>query len=132
MIQEEMDKIERLISQIPASERAKLRERIFGKPKEKKTQIDFPKITIKYQGAVGLCTTKKAALRHLGSIILSDIDKKPSSTIKAHVVEALATLAELEDNIAEKKATLVKAAKIVLEEDRLRLFSKVASLAALV
>jgi hypothetical protein len=78
-----------------------------------------------------LCTTKKAALQHLGEILLLDIEKKSSSTIKAHVVEALATLAELEDNIAEKKATLMRAARIVLEEDRLRLFNKVASLAAI-
>jgi hypothetical protein len=131
MEQEEIDAIERLILQIPRAERQKLRDRIFGVPKKKRTWIEFPKVTIRYQGAAGLCTTKKAALQHLGEILLLDIEKKSSSTIKAHVVEALATLAELEDNIAEKKATLMRAARIVLEEDRLRLFNKVASLAAI-
>ena len=129
---DEKEKIESLLLQIPKAERSLLIERIFGKPKKKSTWIDFPKVTIKYQGAIGLCTTKKMALQHLGEILLMDIDKKPSSTIKAHVVEALATLAELEDNISEKKATLMRAAKIVLEEDRLRLFDKVATLATLI
>jgi len=131
MGQEEKEEIERLLLQISKAERQKLRDRIFGVPKKKKTWIDFPRVTVRYQGAAGLCTTKKAALQHLGEILLLDIEKKSSSTIKAHVVEALGTLAELEDNAAEKKATLMRAAKIVLEEDRLRLFNKVASLAAI-
>jgi len=129
---DEKEKIESLLLQVPKAERSLLIERIFGKPKQKKTRVDFPKITIKYQNATGLCITKKSALQHLGEILLMDIDKKPSPTIKAHVVEALATLAELEDNISEKKATLMRAAKIVLEEDRLRLFDKVATLATLI
>ena len=132
MEQGEKEKIESLLLQIPRAERLLLRERIFGKPKQKKTRIDFPKVTIKYQNATGLCITKKSALQHLGEILLMDIDKKSSPTIKAHVVEALATLAELEDNVSEKKATLMRAAKIVLEEDRLRLFDKVATLATLI
>jgi len=128
---DEKEKIESLLLQIPKAERSLLRERIFGKPKQKKTRIDFPKVTIKYQNATGLCITKNSALQHLGEILLMDIDKKSSPTIKAHVVEALATLAELEDNVSEKKATLMKAAKIVLEENRIKLFDKIASLAVL-
>ena len=131
MEQGEKEKIESLLLQIPRAERLLLRERIFGKPKQKKTRIDFPKVTIKYQNATGLCITKNSALQHLGEILLMDIDKKSSPTIKAHVVEALATLAELEDNVSEKKATLMKAAKIVLEENRIKLFDKIASLAVL-
>lgn len=131
MEQEEKEKIERLLAQIPESERPLLRERIFGKPKKKKTWIEFPKVTIKYQGAVGLCTTKKDALRHLGSILIADVEKRSSSTIKAHVVEALSTLAELEDSQTSKRDTLMRAVKIVLETDRLKLFYRVSSLAAL-
>ena len=128
---DEKEKIESLLLQVPKAERSLLRERIFGKSKQKKTRIDFPKVTILYQGAIGLCITKNSALQHLGEILLMNIDKKSSPTIKAHVVEALATLAELEDNVSEKKATLMRAAKIVLEENRIKLFDKIASLAVL-
>jgi len=131
MNQEEKEKIERLLLQIPEAERQKLRDRIFGKPRVKKTRIEFPKITIRYQGAAELCISKKAVLSHLGSILLADVEKKPSSTIKAHVVEALSMLAELEDSPAAKRNTLMRAMKIVLETDRSRLFQRVASLAAL-
>ena len=131
MDKEEKEKIERLIQQIPESERLRLREKIFGKPEVKKARIEFPKVMIRYQNAVGLCTSKKDALRHLGSILIADVEKRSSSTIKAHVVEALSTLAELEDSQTAKRETLMRAVKIVLETDRLKLFYRVSSLAAL-
>ena len=132
MEQEEKEEIERLILQIPKAERQKLRDKIFGVPKKKKTWVEFPKVTIKYQGATGMCITKKDALRHLGSVLIADVEKRSSSTIKAHVVEALSTLAELENSQTAKRDTLMRAVKIILETDRLKLFYRVASLAALV
>jgi len=132
MEQGEKEKIESLLLQIPKAERSLLRERIFRKPKKKSARVDFPKIAIKYQGATGMCITKKDALRHLGSILIADVEKRSSSTIKAHVVEALSTLAELEDSQTAKRDTLMRAVKIILETDRLKLFYRVTSLATLV
>ena len=49
---------------------------------------------------------------------MQDCDKKTTPTIKAQVVEALATIAELAGTPEAKKKVLAEAAKFVLIYDR--------------
>ena len=129
-----MAQVEEIIKRMPLTERQAFRKKLdkAGIPTKKKTKIEFPQIDISFMNKVRMCISKKAALGHLGEFLLNDLDKMPSSTIKAHAVEALATLSELEDNASERKNTLMRAANIVMEVDRPRLMSKIATLAVLV
>ena len=126
-------KAEEIIKRMPLAERQAFREKLnkAGIPTKKKTKIEFPEIEISFMNKVRMCISKKSALNHLGEFLLNDLDKMSSSTIKAHAVEALATLSELEDNISGRKDTLMRAANIVMEVDRSRLMGKIATLAVL-
>ena len=129
-----MAQAEEIIKKMPLAERQAFRKKLdkAGIPTKKKTKISFPQIDINFMNRARMCISKKVALNHLGEFLLNDLDKMSSSTIKAHAVEALATLSELEDDISERKNTLIRAANIVMEVDRPRLMGKIATLAVLV
>ena len=78
-----------------------------------------------------MCVSKNDVIRHLGELLLEDIDKMSMVAIKSRVAEMLMFLADFERSDEAKKHTLAKAVKIIMELDRDRLMYKIATLATM-
>ena len=123
--------LERLVSQLSPKQAQQLLAKIYVKEKKQKVLVPRPiKMTITSRGPQ-VSTTWKDALRHLSEVIIIDCDKMPVATIKAQVVDACATLAELCESKAEKRMILAKASRIVMETDYSRLLNYISNLATM-
>lgn len=97
-----------------------------------KTRVQFPitsTITFKTQQP---CITWQEALKHLGEVLIQDVDKKSVPTIKGQIVEALAMLAEVAVDEGQKRTILGRANRVIMETDRMKLMNQVASMATMV
>ena len=95
----------------------KLQRKSAKKPKTN-PYIQFPSLTCRNGHMVQPCTNKGDVMKHLTQEIIQDCDKKSTPTIKAQLVESLATIAELLDDEEKKKKILNEAARLVIITSR--------------
>lgn len=107
------------------------RKRSYPHKEHKQTKVKFPVVSTISFGVQRPCISWKDALRHLGEVLVQDVDKKSSPTIKGQIVEACAVLADIAMDESQKKAILGRAMRIVMETDRMKLMNQVASMATL-
>ena len=114
--------IQNLVEQLSIPAAKMLLDQLQKKVAKKPTQnnyVEFPRLSSRmYDGMVRPCTSKVEIMQHFAEAIMQDCDKKTTPTIKAQVVEALATIAELAGTPEAKKKVLAEAAKFVLIYDR--------------
>jgi hypothetical protein len=123
--------LERLVNQLSPEQARRLLATLHSE--EKKSKITFPKhvdSTVTFRRPQ-ISITWKDALRHLNEVIIQDCDLSPVATIKAQVVDACATIAELCDSDAEKRTILARASRVVMETDYMKLLNHVANLATM-
>ncbi len=107
-------KIESLVNQMDSYQRKNILAKLSEKPKVTKMRVHFPKVQYTSRDNIQICTTQKEASDFIASFMIEDLDKKPTSTIKAHLVEAFGTLAETMETDAQKQKTLLRASRFVL------------------
>lgn len=95
----------------------RLQRKVAKKPKAN-PYIQFPKLGCRNGGMIQPCTCKGDVMKHLTEEIIQDCDKKSTPTIKAQLVESLATIAELIDEGEKKKKILNEAARLVMITSR--------------
>jgi len=98
----------------------------------KKTRVTFPPVDVIALNMHNPCISWQDAMRHLGEVLIQDVDKRSSATIKGQVVEAYAMLAEVVEDESRKRALLGKAMQVVMESDRNRLLERIATLATMI
>jgi len=129
----EQQTIQGLIDQLtPASAQVlldKLQKKVATKKAKTNHYIEFPRQESRTFGGIPRpCTSSKDVIQHFAEEIIQNCDKKSVPTIKAQVVEALATLAEIVEP-QKKIAVLTKAARFVMapeREDVLRMLTNLA------
>ena len=123
--------LEILVKQLSRTEVSYLVDRLqkkldLGKPR---SYIVFPITETHTFGIPRTCVSKADAIRHLNEVILQNCDKKSTPTIKAQVVDAISTLAEVVESTDEKVRMLTTAAKFILITERDALLNKLVTLA---
>lgn len=129
------DAIQNLVNSLSKTEARELYNKMVRSNKLQKspTYVKFPPPVdkIRIYGITQVCVSKNDVIRHLGEFLLEDLDKMSTITIKTRTAEVLMFLAEFEKTDEQKKHTLAKAMKIVMELDRDRLMYRIATLAVM-
>lgn len=126
------------ISNLPPEVAEKIWKELKGKKKSypykqhKQTKVKFPTTSTISFGVQRPCISWQDALHHLGEVLIQDVDKKSSPTIKGQIVEACAVLADIATDESQKKAILGRAVRVVMETDRMKLMNQIASMATMV
>lgn len=129
----EQKAIQGLIDQLSVADATVLLNKLQQKVAKKKAKtnhyIEFPRQESRTFGGVPRpCTNSQDVIQHFCEEVIQDCDKKSVPTIKAQVVEAFATLAEIVEP-SRKANVLNKAAKFVMlqeREDVLRMLTNLA------
>lgn len=121
--------LEKLVKSLPKAERMRLLAKIQSRtPQPRSKEVLRPVEGSITFNSPRVCISWKDALQHLHEVIIQNCDKKPVATIKAQVVEACATLAELCERDGDKRMILGKAVGVVMETDRIRLLNRLTNL----
>ncbi len=127
--------VQNLIERLSKAEARELYNKLVRSKKLTKspTYIQFPTPVdeIRIYGVAQTCVSKNDVIRHLGEFLLEDLDKMSDVAIKTRTAEMLMFLAEFEKTEDQKRNTLAKAAKIIMELDRDRLMYRIATLAVM-
>lgn len=128
-----MDEIDRLISEVPREDLEKISKSLSSKKGKKKTHVSFPKIETKTKAKQysneQTCASHKDAEDFLALLLIQDLDKRPTASIKAQLIEGLLTFAEIMDEEQQKKRFISRAIRIVTM-DRDYLINSIVSMIA--
>ena len=121
-----MTQLERLINELSPEARTQVLATLKTQ-KKKKTHVPFPVIEARSISKTQMCISRQDAIRFFGEVLIPDCTIKSTATLKAQVVEAFVTLAE----VTKDNSFLQSAAKFVMIESRDHLIKRLTTYATL-
>lgn len=119
--------LEKLIDELSPEARTQVLATLKMQEKKKTTHVPFPVIEARSVSTTQMCISRQDAIRFFGEVLIPDCTIKSTATLKAQVVEAFVTLAE----VTKDNSFLQSAAKFVMIESRDHLIKRLTTYATL-